>query len=151
MPRSLIIDTNLLILLAVDYCDKSKIGHAPRVAEFEPEHFDMLIDYTSNFERIILCPNILTETSNLLAKFKGELGIKLRHWIKQLVAMHDERYIASREAASEADYLRLGLTDAVLLALCKNDVTLIATDHNLYQAALNKNQKAINFWHLLKM
>lgn len=151
MSRALLIDTNLLILLAVGYCDKKQIGKAPRVREFEPDHFDLLDDYVRRFDRLVLCPNVLTETINLLAKFKGDLGLQLRAWIKELAAMHQEHYIASKEATEDQTYPKLGLTDAVLLALSKNDVTLITADLDLYLAALARNQPAVNFNHLTDM
>jgi predicted nucleic acid-binding protein len=151
MSRAVLIDTNLLILLAVGYCDKKQIGKAPRVKEFEPDHFDVLDDYVRGFDRVILCPNILTETSNLLSKFKGELGLQLRDWIKNLAAMHQEHYVTSKEATNDQSYAKLGLTDAVLLALSKSDVTLITADLDLYLAAIARKQPAVNFNHLTRV
>ena len=62
--RSIILDTNLLLLLVVGSTDRRYISAHKNLA-FEEEDSDILVGILSQTPSIILTPNTLTETSNL--------------------------------------------------------------------------------------
>jgi hypothetical protein len=59
-----------------------------------------------------------------------------------------ERFIESRVAASQSEFLRLGLTDAALLQAADEPATLLTADVDLYLAAVKRGFKAENFNYL---
>ncbi len=54
----------------------------------------------------------------------------------------------SRIACKAREFLRLGLTDSVLLEISDNSRTILTADLDLYLSALDKGLKAVNFRHL---
>ena len=58
----------------------------------------------------------------------------------------DERYIPSRAACAEVEYLRLGVADVTAI-LATDDGILLTADVALYLATLARGLKAMNFNH----
>ena len=96
--------------------------------------------------RVFVTPNTLTETSNLLAdrsdpRFLRHLGF--------LIESSDEIVVASKTAAGNRMFGRLGLTDAALLEVVSTERPLITVDFDLYGAAAAKGDGfAFNFTHM---
>lgn len=65
-PRPLLLDTNLLVLLAVGLADPEKITSHKRLQKYDPVDFENLTTLVESSAKLILCPNIATETSNLI-------------------------------------------------------------------------------------
>ena len=69
--------------------------------------------------------------------------------LRNLVEHSPETVIASRDASRHDKFLRLGLTDVVLLKAVAPDTPLVTVDLELYLAALaGGKEAAINFNHL---
>ena len=62
------IDANLLLLLVVGNANPSAIARHRRLQEFTPDDYYMLIDLISQVQQVLVTPNTLTETSNLLGQ-----------------------------------------------------------------------------------
>ena len=62
-----------------------------------------------------------------------------------MVVALEERYVPSGEAVQAAEFGRLWLTDAAILAALANGHVLLTTDFALYDAALRRGLSAINF------
>jgi hypothetical protein len=141
--RAVIIDANLLVLLIVGSLDRRQISRHKRTRPYDEEAYDNLVRYLKGFGKIIVTPNVLTETSNLLEKDARALAV-----FKGLVATLDERYIPSERAVAAPQFERLGLTDAGLLATLATDSVLLTADLDLYLAAIRLKRAAVNFTHL---
>ena len=59
-----------------------------------------------------------------------------------------ETYIPSNVAVQRQEYLRLGLTDSVLLELTVSSAFLLTTDLGLYLAAANAKLPVENYNHI---
>ena len=59
-----------------------------------------------------------------------------------------EEYVESKNAALRSEFVRLGLTDSVLLQANELGYVLLTADLHLYQAAMAKGLDARNFNHL---
>jgi hypothetical protein len=75
---------------------------------------------------------------------RSELFRKFR----DIVDTFDETYIKSRIGAQQNEFVRLGLTDSVLLQLSNNpSLVLVTKEFGLYLAAMNRGLKVENFNH----
>src|SRR5579862_2343589 len=119
---TVLLDTNLLLLYLVGSCAPEWISRHKRTASYRMEEFRLLCVTLSWVRTLVVTPNILTETSNLARQIGDP---KRRFEIMRRLAMassrSDERYVesASLVAAFPQQFLRLGVTDAGIIDLCK--------------------------------
>jgi len=145
----MLLDANLLVLLIVGAHDRSLIARHKRTKEFTSEDYDLLLSCIEGFDRILVTPNVLTEASNLLRQIGEPLCSQLTGDLGLLVRRVDEEYIASGVAAQNDHYVRLGLTDSVLIECARHDLPLLTTDFHLYMAVSQSHpEAATNFNHL---
>jgi hypothetical protein len=128
-----------------DYVDKHK-----RLKEFTVDDFDLLREQLSVATEIVVTPNTLTETSNLIDHIADPARSRIYATLRSLVKSPGvtERYIESASAVDNLQLPQLGLTDCVLLDACSSGTPLITVDLRLYLAAISRGDKALNFNHL---
>ena len=149
--KSLVIDTQLLVLLVVGMASPGYIAKHKRLGAYTEKDFDLLIEVAGQFGQIVVTPNTMTEASNLLAQTGEALAgkhKKLFEAFRELVGNSHEDYIASSAAVGHNVFLRLGLTDAALLVREDAEQVLITADFGLYLAAANLHREVVNFNHL---
>ena len=149
IPGSILIDTNLLILFVVGTTSREYITKHKRLAQFTTKDYDSLVEILSRAPSVLLTPNTLTETSNLIAHIGEPAKGHVFRKFQEIIAQCDEQYVTSRTAAGRAEFLRLGLTDAALLEASTPHVAIVTTDLKLYLAAWAKGTPAINFNHIM--
>ena len=149
--KSIMIDSNLLLLAIVGRASRSYVGRHKRVKEFSLADYDRLSGILTRATRIIVTPNVLTEVSNLAYHIeepaRTKIAQQLQHFI-QAVTVVDERFVKSADAVERGEFQRLGLTDSTLLALGREPATLLTADLHLYLAATSAGYQAENFNHL---
>ena len=139
------IDANLLVLLVVGSVDRRQVGAHRRARRFAPEDYERLLGMIGALERVLVTPNTLTEASNLL---KSRSDSRFLDRLRLVIDRSEEVVVASAEAARNAEFPRLGLTDAALLEAVSEERPLITTDLDLYSTALSKGENAsFNFTH----
>ena len=142
------IDANLLVLLVVGSAGRELIPKHRRLQEYTAEDYDALLDLLEGVECIFVTPNTLTEASNLLGQHGQPERSRFFERLRFLIENTREVVISSRLAVSNADFGRLGLTDAALIEAVTEDVPLLTTDFILYVAAMRKSRNAptaVNF------
>lgn len=143
------VDANLLVLLVAGLTERRLIGRHRRLREYSVEDYDLLAQLVDRAGEVFVTPNTLTEASNLLAQHGEPDRSRLLATLRALIAESPETVIASREASGDGAFLRLGLTDAVLLQAVSPDAPLVTVDLELYLAAsAYGDERAINFNHL---
>jgi hypothetical protein len=144
------IDANLLLLLVVGMTDRELISKHKRLRVFAAEDYDLLQVQLSVATEIIVTPNTLTETSNLIDHIADPARTQIYKKLQALVnsPITKERYISSVVVSEKPELSRLGLTDCVLLDVCSTGTPLITVDLKLYLCVLKKGGKAVNFNHL---
>lgn len=144
------LDSNLLLLFVVGSASRNYIAKHKRLKSFDRSDFDLLVELLSAASTILLTPNTLTETSNLIGHVSDPALSHIYTVLGTLLQLpeFEERYISSERAASIPELPRLGLTDCALLDLCKDGVPLITADLALFLAAAGRGAKALNFNHL---
>ncbi|MGV3491543.1 MAG: PIN domain-containing protein [Devosia sp.] len=137
-----------MLLLVVGLTDKSYIASHNRLDTFGEDDFDALRELIDGYDRIVACPNVWSETSNFVRYAKGDRGDKIATTLQRLVAASEEVHIPSEAATNRKEYLRVGITDSVLLELAQSGSTLLTDDRHLYHAAATAGYDAINYNHL---
>lgn len=145
--KGLILDTNLLLLLVVGSASKEYISKHKRLRAYSEIDFDLLTELISPAPSILVTPNTLTETSNLIGHIAEPARTKILEVFCDYIRAADEHYCESRQAIGRKEFLRLGLTDSVLLHETTNSFILLTADLNLYLAAVNEGYPAKNFNH----
>ncbi|MEX6506615.1 PIN domain-containing protein [Jiella sp. M17.18] len=146
--RPILVDTNLLVLLAVGLISPSHIKRHKRLQQYDEIDFRALEELIAASSGAIFCPNVSTETSNLVRYVAEPLRSRVGLVLAELIRRAEESLVPNRDAVDHPAYARLGLTDAVLLMLAARGATLVTDDLPLYLAAVAAGQEAINFAHV---
>jgi len=146
---TIVLDANLLLLLVVGSTDRSLIAKHKRLSSYTAEDYDLLILFLSPASNIIVTPNTLTEVSNLAGYISDPARTAIYQMFRALVEapINTELAVSSKLAVSKTEFVRLGLTDSVLLSLASQSHTLLTADMDLYLAAVTQGLKAENFNH----
>lgn len=146
--RRIILDSNLLLLLIIGEADRGLIGSHKRLRQYDDGAFDLLTEVVRNATHLFLTPNVLTEVSNLACQgVSATSKSRIRDTLAAFSRLAEEIYIPSRRAVGNGAYLRLGLTDAVLLEVGHGSM-LWTDDMDLYLAAASLKLPVENFTHL---
>ena len=149
MPAGCYVDANLLLLLVVGTTDQALIRSHRRLQAFDALDYELLVGLLSNFQQVLVTPNTLTETSNLLRQHGEPQRSRFFDTFRSLIEINEEIVVTSLEASQNASFRRLGLTDAALLEVVTAETPLVTVDLDLYVAALAKSPTAaFNFTHL---
>lgn len=141
------LDTNLLLLLVIGTATGDAAGK--RLKNFTSEDFQLLCDCFSDGDRLVVTPNVWTEVSNMWgfgieADWRPRIAAQLADMIRGSI----EIVRPSRDVIDDPDFARLGLTDCVWLNVLDQEMTLLTDDLALYQIALSRGLRAVNFTHL---
>ena len=149
MPAGCSLDANLLLLLVGGATDRELIHKHRPLQAFDAVDYELLVDLLSNFQQILVTPNALTETFNLLSHHGEPQRSRFFDTFRSLIEIHKEIVVTSRQASTNPYFNRLGLTDAALLEVATPETPLITVDLDLYVAALSRSPTAaVNFTHL---
>jgi hypothetical protein len=137
------LDTNLLLLLILGAIGPEKISEHRIVRKWTSQDYELLLRFIARFKRIVVCPNILTETSDLLDDGPPQLVLRALYIVPSL-----EVHIPSIQAASRPEYSYLGLADSALVEL--SGQYFILTDDGPLAAAVLDNSGATLHFELLR-
>ena len=151
MKTTVMLDSNLLLLFVVGTTKRSYITVHKRLRAYSESDFVLLLQIIERASSVIVTPNTLTETSNLLGYMAEPARSELFKTFRAFIVVSEELYCESRLVANSAIFIRLGLTDAVLADSCKEQVSLITADFDLYQSTLAGGGAVINFNHLREL
>lgn len=146
--HGIFVDTNILLLYLIGCFDPDLISRFKRTRQFTAEDFNTLLLLLRPFNKFVTMPNVLTEVSNL----SGQLGEPAKSLYFQMfgarIALMEEYYIESGKAAKQSDFIRMGLTDAGIFELAKDQYLVLTDDFRLSQSLQKKGVDVINFNHI---
>ena len=148
---TVLLDSNLVVLLVAGMSSRRYIGRHRRLRDYSEEDFDLLVEFIRPMSALVVTPNILTETSNLLSGIGEPARTHIADTFRQLVGRLDERFVQSGHAVEQPEFPRLWLTDAAVLMELANSHVLLTADLDLYLAASQRGHAAINFNHLRQL
>jgi len=146
---TLLIDTNLLVLLLVGALDLEQVEKFRRTRAYTREDYALLASFVAGYSRMLTTPNVLTEVSNLV----GQLAEPLRR--RALVALgiltteqFQEHAKASKELVIDRHFPVLGLADTSIIDAAGKGVTVLTDDLGLYARLSSAGGDVINFNHI---
>ena len=147
--KGIVLDTNILILLAVGSFDQNQISKFKRTQNFELTDFLLLRDFVSEFKKIIVTPNVLTELSNLTDKWnKQTTNYRFFKYLAELIKKLEERTFDSRFLADKTAFVKLGLTDCSLSELGQEQLLVLTDDLELAHFLETQKLPCLNFNHI---
>lgn len=146
--RSVLLDTNLLLLLIVCFYDKNLIGKHKRTRNFTyvAEDFDLLVK--NEYEILWVTSHCLAEVSNLLKQTHGSQAKRLLASFRLFVARTKESHIQKEVILENDIVLRLGVADTGIIIKSKRVSCVFTVDFDLYNEISRKGNKVVNFNHL---
>ena len=138
----------MLVVFIIGSVEPKLLGIAKRVKEYRLSDYDLIYAYLSLFSEVVLLPNIVSETSDLLDHLKGEQRENCMEFFAQFIKINSERYVASASAVELPEYMALGVADAAILCALERDTYLLTADREFYFAALYRHRKAQYFQEL---
>lgn len=146
-----ILDTNLLLLYVFSRFSPDMIGIG-RLAAYDSDSADLLLQYLEHFERILVTAHVLAETSNLARQLvKGRKWQAMCEAVFPLFCLPGQSALkpvgVSTETIDPGDFSKLGLTDAALAQSAATHLLLTA-DLDLYCAVVSAGNDAVNFNHM---
>jgi hypothetical protein len=150
MPHNaVVLDANLLVLLVVGMASPACILRHKRLRAYNVRDFELLRTVLSSASRVIVTPNTVTEASNLAGQISEPARTLVFTKLRALLTIAEERYVASRRVAENSTFLRLGITDAVVLDVMDVSSILLTSDLDLYLEAARQGRTAVNFNHYI--
>jgi hypothetical protein len=148
--KTLLVDTNLLLLLFIGGKDSSLISRAKTLSAFEEDDYDLLGDVINNssFNRLVTTPHIMTEVSNLLGKERDDIRRLGREAMTEFLAKCTEHTDSSAILVSEPEFNRLGLTDVAIAVASRLPAFVLTADLPLYLYVSSCGLEAENFNHI---
>lgn len=147
--RSILIDTNLFVLLVVGAYDVEMIGQHKRTSSFSVEDYYLLVEFIGEYEEIWVTSHSMGEISNLLMQTDGDLSVKLMEVYASLILQTRESHIPKDVIFNENKVLRLGVADTGFIIKSKRVNAAITADLDLYlEVSQHKGVYAINWNHL---
>lgn len=149
MPaRRLLLDSNLLSVLIVGLTNEAYLSTQKGFKAYGPEDLRALAGLANASAGLVLTPNTLSETCNLVDRLRSGAKERVYERLAALIRSTDEVYAESAAAIAQKAFFRLGLTDAVMLELASRGAYLVTADLDLYLAAHAAGYDALNFNYL---
>lgn len=148
MPRYVVLDTNVAILLTVGATDVSLIKRHKRLGRYDEIDFRILDEAITASAGLVWCAHVLSETSTMVADIHTDARPGIRQTFRQLIDAWPENPVTSRDGARRREYLYLGLTDGVLLHLAEQGMIVITADGPLHDAIQRAGFESVQFQSL---
>jgi len=146
--RSVLLDTNLLVLLIIGSTSEAHIAKHKRTKSYDVESFRLLRDtLLVNFTNFVTTPHVLAETSALVRQCAEPLRRDVTETLGRWASESQERHRPAAEVVRMPEYVRIGLTDAALIAQVADEMVLLTDDLQLYLEAARAGIQAENFTH----
>ncbi|HEY9705233.1 MAG TPA: PIN domain-containing protein [Allocoleopsis sp.] len=146
--KGLLIDTNILLLLIIGITNRDRISKFNRTENFTSDDYDLLLDIINKFSHIITTPNILTEINSLINGVGEPERSKCVDTLAKIINTLNENYLQSQEVVKNDKFIKFGLTDCGIMAICQNKYLVLTDDLKLSNYLQSINIDVINFNHL---
>lgn len=148
--KTLLLDTNLLLLLFIGSKNSLLISKARTLSAFVEDDYDLLVDVvnSNSFDCLITTPHIMTEVSNLLGKERDDIRSLGRQAMAEFLSQCTESTDSSVSLVSEPEFSRLGLTDVAIAVASKLPAFVLTADLPLYLYLSSSGLEAENFNHI---
>lgn len=145
--KGVLVDTNILVLLAVGTYQIRRIKTFNRTKAYSVEDFRLVSHLVCSFDRRITTPHILAEAHSLARQLDKREYEGLAAAFRKLIDEMFEVHVPATEVALGKIYPRLGLTDSAILK-ASDGVLVLTDDQSLSLALEGLGRHAININHI---
>ena len=143
----LLIDTNLLVLLAVGSVNRNRIENFKRTRQYTKSDYDLLVRIVGK-RALYTVAHVMAEVSNL-TDLKGGERLRARQVLAETLVILQEPHVPSILAAGSSPYESLGLTDSAITQVAREHLcTVLTDDWDLYHSLSREKLPVYNFTHL---
>jgi rRNA-processing protein FCF1 len=144
--RRVFLDANVLLLLYVGTFDPELISRFKRTRHYTEEDFDVLQRLVGSFAEIVTTPHVLAEVSNLSNHLPEYLRGEYFALFAKSVSVLAESHTHAAKLVEEPIFARLGLTDAAIAQLARDEsLTVVTADLDLHVHLLTLGVTTLNF------
>ena len=144
----LLIDTNLLVLFVVGTVNLHRIRNFKRTSQYDRADYEFLLRVIEQFTPLYTLPHVMAEVSNL-TDMSGPERWLARQVLKERLETLQEPVIPSRRASQDERYERLGLVDAAIAVVAREEKCAVLTDDlDLYLELSRQGTGVLNFAHM---
>jgi len=147
--RSVLLDTNLFLLLIVGLYNKDLIGKHKRTKNFITEDFDLLVEAIDGYEILWVTSHCLAEVSKLLKQTHDDQAKELMAFFSTFIAKAKESHIPKEVIFRNDVLVRLGVADTGIVIKSKRVSCVFTVDFDLYNEISREGNKVVNFNHLI--
>ena len=146
--RTLILDTNMLLLVVVGCYDTSLIERFKRTDRYGVNDWERLGRQLTRHQVLLTTPHILTEVSNLLGQLAEPARTGCRLTLAAMIAGMDERAEPARALVSASSFQKIGLTDTAINHAAGPGVTVMTDD---FQLGGILESRGVDVWNLRRL
>jgi hypothetical protein len=154
--RSVLLDSNLLLVLLIGSFDPKLFDRFKRVSDYTTEDYDLLVRLLGSFRILLTTPHIFTEVSNLANSLPERVKLD---WFQSFAALLGsqtntpglrERWMSAETLAAMPEFSAFGITDAALSTLA-SEALIITEDRRLSGRLKQQGTPVLNFGDLRKL
>lgn len=145
----LLLDSSLLLVLAVGRIDPLRLGRDSRLKAYSAADYEILHQYTAVFPTRLTTPHILAEVSNHLDNIEPRLLPALRVVLSEWKPIR-ESWTPANILCAQAEYLALGLTDAAILQAARTNTVIVTADRALWGALAKRHMNTIHYSDIVR-
>jgi rRNA-processing protein FCF1 len=145
--KGILIDTNLLLLVAIGAYDAQRILTFKRTQEYTLEDYALMLRILEFFERRITTPNILTEVDNLARQLPEKEHNAISQVLSDIVQYSFEIHVPSTTATQTLEYALVGLADVITISV-STEVLVLTDDFPLSNRLASAGRDVLNINHI---
>jgi hypothetical protein len=145
--RSILIDTNLMVLVVVGNYRRDRILTFKRTIQYTLEDHALMLQIIAGYDRRITTPHILTEVDNLTRQLPQAEHAEVARSMAQVLSALFEVHVPSEAATRSSAFAALGLTDCVTM-LSSLDTLVITDDFRLSNTLASMGREVVNINHI---
>jgi hypothetical protein len=143
----LLIDTNLLVLLAVGSVNRDRIENFKRTRQYTKSDYALLLKVLGNRD-LYTVAHVMAEVSNLTDLDEPE-RLQARRVLAKTISVIREPHVSSSQASQSLLYEKLGLVDAAISIVAREQrCSVLTDDFPLYLSLMKEGLPAVKFTHL---
>lgn len=142
--RALLLDSNLLLILAVGRIDPQRLGRDSRLKAYTRADYEFLHSYAAVFPSRVTTPHILAEVSNHLDHIDRRLLAALSATLSEWNPLR-ESWTPASKLITQNEFASIGLTDAAVLQAARSQTIVLTADRELWMALAKKRRSALHY------
>lgn len=148
IKKGIIIDSNLLLLYFIGLYDVEWIEKFKRTKQYVKDDFENLARLLNLFENKYTTPHILTEVINLSNSLPKTNAKNFCISFAKSINIFIEEYIEAKQLCKESYFMNYGLTDTMIIKICKRNLLVLTDDLRLAAYLERNNVSVLNFNHM---